>query len=175
MRLLFFLLLTISLSRTFAQTDILILNDQKKFSGEIVKVKKNFIILKKNNLKYKIPKSDILTFELENKNSDSTSQGIDTLDICHKAIEDATKYHGKENGHVILGFLFGPISIIGTGLSSPNPYNGKKTIILSKNTKLFDNKEYLNCYKKKAKMKLIGNEALGFGAWIMFYLVLTVL
>lgn len=174
MRFLFSLIFFFTIVISFAQTDLLILNDQKKFSGEIVKVKKNFIIFKKNNVKYKIPKADILTFELENKSTDSTTQSIDTVDICQKAIEDASKFHGKENGHVILGFLFGPISIIGTALSKPSPNNGKKTIILSKNTKLFDNQEYLMCYKKKAKMRLVGNEALGWGAWIMFYFVINV-
>jgi hypothetical protein len=41
---------------------------------------------------------------------------------------------------------------------------------MSRNKEQFSDPEYLSCYTKKAKGQLIGIEALGWGAWILFIL-----
>jgi hypothetical protein len=60
--------------------------------------------------------------------------------------------------------------MLGTLASNPTPQRGKKTIMVSENKQIFNDPEYLNCYRKTAKGQLIGMEALGWAAWIIIYL-----
>ena len=92
--------------------------------------------------------------------------------VCLKAVEDAKNLHGKEVGHFFLGFLCGPFAIIGTAVANPTPINGKSTYFLSENKELFSDPEYLLCYKRKAKGKLISMEILGFATWAVLSLVI---
>ena len=91
---------------------------------------------------------------------------------CILATSDAEQYHGKKGGHFALGVLFGPFAMIGTALANPSPLKGKQTLALSSNSALFNDPEYLMCYKKKAKAQLIGMEALGWAAWILLVIAL---
>ncbi len=72
----------------------------------------------------------------------------------------------------MLGFLFGPLAIIGTALSNPTPERGKETYMMSKNKEQFSDPEYLSCYKKKAKQHLITMELSGWALWLAILLLL---
>lgn len=88
---------------------------------------------------------------------------------------DAGLYHGKTTGHFILGVLFGPFAILGTlAIANPTPEKSKTTMKKSKNKELFSDPEYLKCYKKEAKGNLIVAEGLGWGAWVVFVLLISI-
>ena len=155
--------------------DILTLNNEMVFEGKVEKIKGCEVIFKSNGEKYIVPAYEIFTIEFENP---SDKVYIDYLKIpdqdprkCFNGAIDAENYHGKKGGHFALGVLFGPFSMIGTALANPTPEKGLRTYMMSKNKDQFDDPEYLSCYRKKAKKQLIGMEALGWGAWILFVLV----
>lgn len=91
---------------------------------------------------------------------------------CLKGRQDADMYHGKGGAHFALGALFGPFAIIGAALANPTPQKGNETLQLSENQDMFDNPEYLQCYKKKAKKKNVGTAALGWLSWIILLLAI---
>jgi hypothetical protein len=86
---------------------------------------------------------------------------------------DAAQYHGKKSAHIALGFLFGPFAMLGTAMSKPTPQNGQLTAQRSNHAYLFDDPEYLDCYRKRAKGKLIGAESIGFGISVLMILLIT--
>jgi hypothetical protein len=92
-------------------------------------------------------------------------------DKCLSARLDAENFHGKKGGHFALGFFFGPFAMIGTALANPTPYKGKNTYMMSKNKDLFNDPEYLSCYKSKAKSQLLLTEGIGWAAWIVILLL----
>lgn len=156
--------------------DILTLNNQMVFEGKVTKVMDCDIIFKSNGVKYIVPIQDIYSVNFKKANGRQYKRfaklGDGSENYCMNGRLDAENYHGKKGGHFFLGFLFGPFAMIGTALANPNPYNGKNTVMMSKNKDQFDNPEYLSCYKKKAKGQLIGMEAIGWGAWILLILVI---
>lgn len=158
-----FLLIVITVSSAFSQ-DVLTLNNEMRFAGTIKKIKDCSLIFKADGEKFEIPVDDIYSIQFEDVGNpiytDYLAQSS-ARDNCLKASVDANLYHGKKGSHVLLGFLFGPFAMIGTALASPNPYNGKQTIMLSQNPDLFSDAAYLSCYKKKAKRQLIVFEGIG--------------
>ena len=79
--------------------------------------------------------------------------------------------------HFFLGLAFGPLAVIGTAiLAKPSPHNVdyKNKVGISQNKDQFSDPEYLMCYKKEAKKRLIGREcagwAVGWGGMGLFYL-----
>jgi hypothetical protein len=156
-------------------SDVLTLNNKMSFEGKVLRIKKCEVVFRTNGYKYVIPGSEIQSIEfgdtqdhvylnyLERRNGEN----------CIKGQMDAQMFHGKKGGHFVLGFLFGPFAMIGTAISSPTPVRGRDTMILSQNSDLFTDPEYISCYKKKAKGQLIGMEAAGWGAWILLYILMN--
>ena len=156
--------------------DILTLNNEMVFEGKVTKIKDCAVVFSSDANKYVVPVSDIYSIQFADTEdkvyTDYLEMSEENPDKCLNGRLDAELYHGKKSGHFILGFLFGPFSIIGTALSNPTPERGRKTYMLSKNKDQFSDPQYLSCYKKKAKGQLIGMEALGWGAWVLLLLVL---
>ncbi len=156
-------------------TDILTLNNQLIFEGKIKKINSCDVIFKTGGERYLVPAADIFTIEFGDVNDKVYTTYLEMLegnpDACMRGQLDASCYHGKSVGHFILGVLLGPFAIIGTVASKPTPARGRHTFEMSKNQELFNDPAYLSCYKQKAKDILIGAEARGWGAWLLFLLL----
>jgi hypothetical protein len=74
--------------------------------------------------------------------------------------------------HVALGVLFGPFAVLGAAVSKPTPLKGKDTMALSQNKEMFSDSSYLNCYTKKARGQNVTNSLIGWGAWILFAILI---
>jgi hypothetical protein len=59
--------------------------------------------------------------------------------------------------------FLGPFAMIGTAVSNPTPEKGERTFDMSINRELFNDPDYLECYKVNAKRKQIQMEAIGTG------------
>lgn len=155
--------------------DILTLNNDMVFEGKVTKIKNCEVIFKAGGNKYTVPATDIFSIEFEDTQdkvyTDYMQMVGENPEKCLKGRLDAENFHGKKGGHFILGVLFGPFAMIGTALANPTPEKGRRTYLYSKNKDQFSDLEYLSCYRKKARGQLIGMEALGWGAWILFVLV----
>jgi len=160
----------------FGANDIMTLNNQMTFKGEVKRVTDELVVFKAEGKRYRIPASEIYSLEFADTDSriyrDYLEMANDEVSASVAGKLDAKAFHGKKAGHFVLGFLFGPFSMLGTAASNPTPQRGKKTVELSENKKLFENPEYLKAYRKSAKGSLIGAEALGWGAWILLLLML---
>jgi hypothetical protein len=156
--------------------DVLTLNNKMVFEGKVTNIKDCEVVFKTDGDKFVIPSSDVFSIQFENTDNKIYTDYLKQSEIdpnkCLQGRLDAENYHGKKGGHFLLGVLFGPFAMIGTALAEPTPEKGKMTYMLSKNKDQFNDPEYLMCYKKKARSQLIGSEALGWGAWVLFLLVL---
>jgi hypothetical protein len=155
--------------------DILTLNNEMIFDGKVTKIKNCVIVFVANGNKFLVPANEIFSIQFENPEDKVYKDYIKRSDDPNKCLNgrlDAEAHHGKKGGHFVLGVLFGPFAMIGTALANPTPEKGMRTYMASKNKDQFDDPEYLSCYKKKAKGQLIGMEALGWGAWILFVLII---
>ena len=157
--------------------DILTLNNQQIFYGKVSKIKQCEVIFKTGGEKYTIPAADIFSIEFEDKNDKVYIKYLEELTSdpakCVNGRLDAIQYHGKKTAHIALGFLFGPIAMLGTALSNPTPDKGQLTTQRSVHQELFDDPEYLSCYSKRAKGRLIGAESIGFGITLLMLLFIT--
>lgn len=177
MKKLLFLTVLFFISISCFSNDILTLNNSQIFKGKVSKIKDCMVVFKAEGVKYYVPATDIYSIEFENKENKVYTDYLESLSEeeasnCLKGSLDAENFHGKKGGHFALGVLFGPFAMIGTALSNPTPDRGKKTYMLSENKELFDDLEYLSCYKKKAKGQLILMEGLGWATWILIVLAL---
>ncbi len=170
---LFIVLSILSTTCIYAQ-DILV-----KKSGDSLKVKilevglseikyKNFDDL--DGITYGIFKSSVVCIRYKNGRVEyfDEKEELSAEKLCYCGHTDAARYHGKKGTHFVLGVLFGPFAMLGTAASKPTPRKGRRTYKLSQNSHLFSDLTYLKCYRKKAKSDLIGMEALGWGAWMLF-------
>ena len=162
---------------TLIGKDVLTLNNQASFEGKVIKIKDCIVTYKYAGDRYHIPAQDIYTIVFGNEDDKVYTEYLDFLgnfdqDACLKGTLDADNYHGKAGLHVALGVLFGPFAVIGAAVASPTPDKSTKTLMMSQNKEMFNNPEYLTCYKKKAKGQNVGNSALGWAAWVVFILVL---
>ena len=157
--------------------DILTLTNQKSYQGKVTKIKDCQVIFKLDGDKFTIPANDIYSIEFENKSDKIYLKYLDELTTdpykCVNGRLDAAQYHGKKSAHIALGFLFGPFAMLGTAMSKPSPHNGQLTAQRSNHAYLFDDPEYLDCYRKRAKGKLIGAESIGFGISVLMILLIT--
>ena len=162
---------------TFAKgNDILTLNNKQSFIGEVIKIKDcNVVFKSENGEKYSIPANDIETVKFENINNPIYTNYLNLLNTdpnsCMKGSSDAKAFHGKGGLHVALGVLFGPFAVIGAAVGSPDPMGGARTAQMSKNSDLFSDPTYLECYKKAAKGKNVGMAAAGWGMWVILLLL----
>ena len=165
-----FIMFVVNSSFAFDQLTLL---NKASFEGWVTSIDEQVVQFKFNEEVFNIPISDVETIIFENNLNPLLTKFQEKCsdDICSKGTLDAEMYHGKKGIHFALGMLFGPFSMIGTALSNPNPRNSKQTYIDSENRDYFNNPEYLYCYKKAAKRKLIGMEALGWATWILIVLL----
>lgn len=156
--------------------DILKLNNEMVFEGKVTKIKDCAVVFKADGKKFIVPVSEIFSLQFENTKdkvyTDYMEMADDDPNKCLNGRLDASNYHGKSGGHYVLGFLFGPLAIIGTALSNPTPERGKETYMMSKNKEQFSDPEYLSCYKKKVKKNLIAWEVSGWLGSILLLLLL---
>jgi hypothetical protein len=166
------LLFVFILGNSFAFDQLTLLNNAT-FEGWVVKLDQKKIQFNFNDELFTIPLKDVHTVVFEDTSNILYQDYLNSLtdDKCTKATLDAEMYHGKKGGHFALGVIFGPFSMIGTALANPNPMNAKRTFAMSENKELFNDPEYLLCYKKAAKRKLIGMEALGWATWILIVIL----
>ena len=176
-----FILLIVLMPFSMIAEDVLILKNNMKFQGEVLKVKKHRVIFSVGEYRYQIPANDVLGICFESENNEvylkllelQVGPEIKDPEKCAKAQMDVEAFHGKGFGNFALGFFFGVFGLIGCAVSSPGPENGAHTIMLSKNKELFTDPSYLYCYKKKARGKAVGNAAFGWAAAILFIVVIA--
>ena len=155
--------------------DILTLTNNKVFYGKVKKIKNCEIVFKAQHKKYYVPVDSIFSIQFKDVNDPIYVDYLESLksdtNKCLLGQLDAEIYHGKKAGHFALGFLFGPFAMIGTALSNPTPQKSTKTLLSSKNKALFDDLEYLSCYKKKAKNDLLLWETAGCCSYGLLFLL----
>ncbi len=173
-------IMLIALYLIFASTgfsaDVLLLNNQKQFKGKVIQIKQCSILFKVEKDVFIIPADDIFSITFENVNNRIYKKYLkldDDYQKCFKGTQDAEMLHGKVGGHVLLGVLFGPFAMVGAALANPNPYKGAYTLMESRNKDLFEDREYLQCYKKAAKKKNVLNVGIGWAMWMVFYLAVS--
>jgi hypothetical protein len=144
------------------------------YDGKVKKVKKCRVVFEMNNDTYEIPAHEIQYVQFADVNDrvyTRYQKKVVDDNACFKGQTDAVAYHGKGLGHAVLGFLFGPFAVIGTAVTQTTPDRGKSTYLMSQNKELFDDPVYINCYKKKAKGKLIGAELGGLALAILIAVI----
>jgi len=162
---------------TFAKgNDVLTLTNNKSFKGDVVKIKDcNVLFKSESGEKYIIPANDIQTVQFEDVNNKVYTNYLSMTNAdnnpCMKGAADGKAFHGKGGLHVALGVLFGPFAVIGAAVGSPDPMSGSRTAQMSKNSDLFSDPTYLECYKKAARGKNVGMAAAGWGMWILLLLL----
>lgn len=156
--------------------DVLTLTNDMVFNGKVTKVKDCEVVFKADGQKFIVPASDIFSLQFEDTDDKVYRNYLALLEKdpsqCMNGRLDAESYHGKKGTHVALGFLFGPFAMLGTAMANPTPEKGKSTYMMSKNKEHFSDLEYLSCYKKKAKVQLIGMEAIGWGGFLLLLLLI---
>jgi hypothetical protein len=158
-------------------SDVLVLLNQMRFEGEIRKVRKCEVVFSDmKGKRYTIPASDIQEVHFEDPTSTILLEFLEMsegqADACLSGQMDAENYHGKTGMHVALGILFGPFAVLGAAVSKPIPQNGKDTMALSTNKEMFSDSSYLSCYTKKARGQNVTNTLIGWGAWILFLVII---
>lgn len=165
----------LSLVAVISRADILTLLNGHSFEGRVLKIKDCSVVFKCEGHKYYVVADSIFSVEFEDVHDPIYTDylALASSDACLKGMADAQQFHGKGFTHVVLGFLFGPFAVVGAALASPNPYNGKRTVLMSPNRDTFSDPIYLKCYKKKAKGRNVGHAALGWGVWLFVYFSTT--
>ena len=157
--------------------DVITLNTQQTIEGKVTKIKHCVVTLKADEGKYQIPADHIYSIEFENKQDKVYLKYMDGLKVdpgkCVNGRLDAVNYHGKKSGHIAMGFLFGPFAMLGTALSDPTPEKGQLTLDMSDHPDLLQDPDYVSCYTKKAKGRLIGAETIGFGIAVLMIALIT--
>ena len=150
-----------------AEGDILSLLNQQRFEGKILSIKDCTVKFKAGKKKYLIPAADIQSIMFANPDNPIYQDFIKQTDTdkCLIAKDDAKNYHGKGGLHVLMGVLFGPFAVIGAALSKPAPQKDAKALT-SGHKEYFDDPEYLDCYRKKARGQNIASTAAGWAIWI---------
>lgn len=156
--------------------DVLTLKTNQSFKGEIIKIKKTTLLFKAiDGMEYIIPANDVSNIFFEDANGKYKKSYERLLlaqeNACMKGASDGKAFHGKGGLHVALGVLFGPFAVIGAAVGSPDPMGGARTTQMSKNSDLFSDPQYLECYKKAARGKNVGMAAAGWGMWILLLLI----
>jgi len=154
--------------------DFITFLDGKTMEVKIKRIKNCEIVIKFKKQKYFIPADSIFTIEFENPDNKIYQEylKLSSSDKCMRGQLDAAAYHGKGGGNFILGVLFGPFAVIGCAVGKSGPSRGANTFIMSENRELFNDAIYLTCYQKQARRKAITNAAIGWGAWILFVLLI---
>lgn len=173
MKRVFFVLFVLMTVQMAWAGDVVKLVNERTFTGEVKRIDDCQVVFKTQGQRYFIPAQDILFIRFEDPHNPILVdyQAMSDPDKCMKGHRDADLYHGKAGLNIAMGVLFGPFAVIGAALTNPRPERGKETMMLSQNKELFDDAEYLQCYKKKAKRQNAGNAALGWLAWVLILLL----
>ena len=153
--------------------DVVVLKDGHGFTGKIKSIRDCTVKVKWEKGILLIPLEQVAYLEFEDPD-DKTARDYLALPQDNKCLlgqQDAEMFHGKYGGHVVLGIFFGPFAMLGTAIAQPYPYRGRHTPAMSQNKELFNDPEYAECYKRRAKGRLIGAEAIGWGAWLVIWLI----
>jgi hypothetical protein len=181
----------IAAARLFSQDIIVMMTPGTYIKAKIKEIGINEIIYKKSNDRFgpslSVFKSDVAMIIYANGNvvvynkslqrSKEDSIAADSIprldaDKCDAGKNDAIFFHGKMGAHFALGFCFGPFAIAGTLLlADPNPVTGRRTEKMSEHKKLFNDPTYLNCYRKKARKRMLLMDGLG---WLSFIMIVAI-
>lgn len=159
--------------------DTLVLMNQAIFNGKVVKIDDCVITFKYDGKKYYIPGQDIYSIRFGDPEDKVYTKYLEFLlqdqdANCLKGKYDAKDLHGKGVFHFMSGLLFGPFAMIGAAVANPTPEKGARTMMLSSNKDLFNNPEYLKCYRKKAKWENVGNVAWGWSIWLLLFSLVAI-
>ena len=157
--------------------DVLTLNNKMAFEGKVTKIKGCAVVFKADGNKYTVPASEVFSIQFENTEDKVYTKFMEMAQNnpsnCLQGRLDAQNYHGKRGSQFILGAIFGPLAVGATAASAnPIPSKGRDTYAMSVNQEIFNDPMYLNCYRKKAKSKLLGMTALGSAYQIIVILLL---
>ena len=171
---LFIAALTISIM-SYAN-DTLVLTNQMTFVGKVKKIKECTLRFETLGETFDIPAEDVFSIRFEDVNNRIYKKYLeqaasDNTNNCLAGHIDAENFHGKKVAHFTLGFLFGPFAMIGTAMTNPTPMKGRETMLMSSNKHLFNDPQYLLCYKRRAKTMMVGYDLLGWSTW---FLVLSI-
>jgi len=175
LQLIVFIGISLSSIQSSLADDVLTLANGMSFQGEVKRIKDCYIVFKANREKYVIPSDSIYSIAFHEPDNNKVYQDYVNNAATNKCLTgqlDAEQFHGKKAAHFFYGLLFGPVALLVTALSEPTPYSGKNTALLSSNKELFTDYEYLECYKKKARGKLLTMEAIGWGSIILLSILL---
>lgn len=179
-------------------SDTLRLFNGKLYSGEVLKVKKNYLeFLGDNGIEFKIPMNQVLGVKFEDVNGDlafefedQTDKYLAEIELANWAPEsdlltsassmesysqgqmDARMYHGKGFGYGVAGFLLGPFGylfLIGDSKFMPQNASSAAAFV---NDRDLNDWQYLEGYKKKARGKQAGNVTIGWAIWIGLVLLI---
>jgi hypothetical protein len=157
--------------------DIIILRNAQTYEGKVTKIRNCQVTFSAGGDRYHIPAADIHSIKFASQDDRVYRRYLNELEVdpskCVNGRLDAAQYHGKKSSHIALGFLFGPLAMVGTAMADPTPDKGKLTTQRSENSEMFSDPDYLNCYRKRAKGKLIGAESIGFGISLLMILLIT--
>jgi hypothetical protein len=172
-RVIFFILACFAIVFSLTAGDILVLKNGMRFQGEIKRFYDCSLLFRTDIGEFIIPAGDIQTVEFEKPSKRFMKRYSHmSSERCYQGRMDATKYHGKEFGHLLMGFFFGPFALIGTAIARQTPQKGSRTLSKSDNQQLFDDPDYLRCYQRKAKGDLLTMEAIGWAQWLVVGLIL---
>ncbi len=178
--LLFFFLISTS---AFAN-DILGLKSGKFYSGKVKAIDYCLIEFKVETGTFLIPMKDVEYIQFKNRKNkkykkyveilENESSIVQTSENCIKGTLDAEKFHGKKGKHILFGILFGGFATLGSALfGSPSVEKDPDTLLYSENRELFNDFDYLRCYKKKAKSSNTMNTLIGWGIWLGAFLLFS--
>lgn len=177
---LFMLLFSGSLLANSNPGDVIFLNSGHSFTGKIKKFSFCETEFQVNRAIYVIPNSEIQNIQFLKRKGEKYKTYLNYLELspsnvnvenCILGTRDADQFHNKRAKHVIFGILFGPFATIGAAIGSPSPYKDD-ALTLSENQALFDNYDYIKCYKSKAKSKNVMDTLIGWGIWILAVIIL---
>jgi len=151
--------------------DTLVLTNQMTYVGRVKKVKDCTVRFEAFGTTFDIPASDIYSVRFEDVNNKIYTNYIkqlnDNPNSCLMGHVDAENFHGKKFAHFSLGFLFGPFAMIGTAFTNPTPQKGRETMLMSSNKNLFNDPQYLLCYKRRAKTLMVAYDLIGWSSWLL--------
>jgi len=170
------IILLIAAMASASAKDVITLRNHHNFEGEIVRISNCTVHFRSAGHRYHIPAADIETIRFEDPANPIYTSYLQLAaaeeNPCMKGSMDAKAFHGKAGLHVTLGVLFGPFAVIGAAVGNPDPMNGSRTTELSKNSALFQDPQYLECYRKAARGRNTGSTAAGWALGILLLLVI---
>lgn len=160
------ILLLVLVTNTLRAKDVILLRNSVHFECEILNLKNDLVKVKVDRKKLFIPIDSIVYMGFDNTRNPVAKALMDsTMENCLKGKADA-QYNGRGFGNFLLGFLIGPIGLIGAAAGTAKPENGAHTYEKSENRDLFQDPDYRKCYAKRQRGRA-ATSALGGWAFIL--------